>query len=48
MSDVYVALLRRDGDEAEWLVLDHAIGPGDVAWLAWPDKHAAPRALFGF
>lgn len=48
MSDVYVALLRREGDGAQWEVLDYAIGPGDVAWLTWPDKHAAPRALFGF
>ena len=31
-----------------WVVLDYAIGPGDVAWLDWPQTHAAPRALFGF
>ncbi|MEN1941812.1 hypothetical protein WCE41_11100 [Luteimonas sp. MJ246] len=31
-----------------WILLDHAIGPGDVAWLDWPQRHAAPRALFGF
>ncbi len=31
-----------------WTVLDYAIGPGDVAWLGWPQEHAAPRALFGF
>ncbi|MGY0651688.1 hypothetical protein ACW7GZ_07470 [Luteimonas sp. A537] len=31
-----------------WILLDHAIGPGDVAWLDWPRQHAAPRALFGF
>jgi len=31
-----------------WRVIDHAIGPGDVAWLEWPREHAAPRALFGF
>lgn len=31
-----------------WVVLDQAIGPGDVAWLDWPQAHAAPRALFGF
>ena len=80
MSDVYVALLRRDPpggaaaaqDESEtkgdgeahppgeveaadclalpgqWVLLDHAIGPGDVAWLDWPGEHAAPRAVFGF
>ena len=82
MSDLYVALLRRDpeggvGEDAEpatddaeavgrtdapdaaegadcmelpgeWVLLDHAIGPGDVAWLEWPARHAAPRAVFGF
>lgn len=32
----------------DWVVLDHAIGPGDVAWLTWPQEHAAPRAVFGF
>lgn len=31
-----------------WGVVDFAIGPGDVAWLGWPQEHAAPRALFGF
>src|SRR5690606_15448052 len=30
-----------------WRVLDDALGPGDVAWLDWPQTHAAPRALFG-
>ena len=34
--------------DGTWVVLDHAIGPGDVAWLDWPQAHAAPRALFGF
>lgn len=50
MSDVYVALLRHDGegDAGGWTLLDHAIGPGDVAWLPWPERHAAPRQLFGF
>ena len=57
MSDVYVALLRREdasggeGDDvagSPWVVVDFAIGPGDVAWLDWPQEHAAPRALFGF
>lgn len=58
MSDLYVVLLKREpeapnagrDDDAggTWTVLDHAIGPGDVAWLEWPAEHAAPRALFGF
>lgn len=42
-----------DGDSGhsgpgEWALVDFAIGPGDVAWLGWPQEHAAPRALFGF
>lgn len=32
----------------DWTVLDYAIGPADVTWLAWPERHAAPRHLFGF
>lgn len=32
----------------EWVILDHAIGPGDLTWLTWPQEHAAPRAVFGF
>lgn len=32
----------------QWTVLDQAIGPSDVAWLTWPQTHAAPRQLFGF
>ncbi|PJK00606.1 hypothetical protein CO641_01095 [Lysobacteraceae bacterium NML91-0213] len=47
MSDLHVALLRRD-DEGAWMLVDHAIGPADVAWLTWPTTHAAPRQLFGF
>lgn len=58
LSDVYVALLRASAEPEEaastddagghWELLDHAIGPGDVAWLDWPQRHAAPRGLFGF
>ena len=31
-----------------WTLVDHAIGPSDVAWISWPARHAAPRQLFGF
>jgi hypothetical protein len=54
MSDAYAVLLRKaddasaDDDARSWRLSDYAIGPTDVAWLTWPDKHAAPRALFGF
>lgn len=37
-----------DAPSLSWTVLDYAIGPADVAWLAWPERHAAPRHLFGF
>lgn len=53
MSDVYVALLAKadptitDNDARSWRVADYAIGPTDVAWLPWSDKHDAPRTLFG-
>ena len=45
---LHVALLRRDGESGTWTLVDHAIGPADVAWLTWPTKHAVPRQLFGF
>ncbi|RZQ60055.1 hypothetical protein [Amycolatopsis suaedae] len=49
MSDTYVALLRKsDDDTRPWRLSDYVIGPTDVAWLTWPDKHEAPRELFGF
>ena len=57
MSNVYVALLQADaepdggvdtGAQVAWSLVDHAIGPSDVAWLTWPTKYAAPRQLFGF
>ena len=44
MSRVYAALLRKDG--AVWTVVDHAIGPTDVAWEGWGAKYGAPHALF--
>jgi hypothetical protein len=38
------ALLK--SDQGAWLVKDFVIGPTDVAFLAWPDQHGAPAALF--
>lgn len=50
MSDIYVALLNHLGgaedDPRCWRLADHSIGPTDVAWDGWPNKHTAPRALF--
>ncbi|GAA1239925.1 hypothetical protein GCM10009676_25870 [Prauserella halophila] len=53
MSDVYMALLDKadpaitDNDPRGWRVTECAIGPTDIAWLPWSDRHGAPRALFG-
>jgi hypothetical protein len=38
------ALLRQDN--GAWTVIEHVIGPTDVAWLDWPARHGAPEALF--
>ncbi|WP_143703861.1 MULTISPECIES: hypothetical protein [Luteimonas] len=38
----------KHGDAGAWTLVDHAIGPSDVSWLTWPERHAAPRQLFGF
>ncbi|MGY0504589.1 hypothetical protein [Luteimonas sp. e5] len=44
VSNAYMALLRRDEDG--WRVVESALGPTDVAWLAWARQHDAPEALF--
>lgn len=38
------ALLKRENNA--WRVVDHAIGPTDVAWVDWPTEHGAPASLF--
>ncbi|SDY10370.1 hypothetical protein SAMN05421504_104515 [Amycolatopsis xylanica] len=53
MSDVYAVLLKkseagRPDDARSWRLSDYAIGPTDVTWLEWPDRHQAPPAVFGF
>ncbi len=45
VSRTYAALLRRRG--STWVVVDHAIGPSDMAWEEWPTRHGAPKAIFG-
>jgi hypothetical protein len=40
------ALLRRQG--GRWRVVRHAIGPTDVAWMAWEEELRVPRALFPY
>lgn len=40
----YVLLKRENGS---WRVVEHVVGPTDVAWLEWPQRHGAPAALLG-
>jgi hypothetical protein len=44
VSKDYAALLRLSG--GQWRLIDNAVGPTDVAWADWPQKHGAPKALF--
>jgi hypothetical protein len=37
-------LLR--GGDAGWSVVEHAVGPTDVAWDWWRQQHRIPRSLF--
>lgn len=45
VSKDYVALFRRVGKG--WRLVEEALGPTDVAWAGWADKHGAPRSIFG-
>ena len=44
MSDVIMVLLRRSGSGFQ--VVDHIIGPTDVAWYDWLDRYGLPEVLF--
>jgi hypothetical protein len=37
-------LMRRRGPA--WSLIEYALCPSDVAWVDWPQKFGAPRALF--
>jgi hypothetical protein len=37
------ALLRRQN--GQWRVVEFAVGPTDVAWADWADRHGAPASL---
>lgn len=37
------ALLRREN--GQWRVVEYAVGPTDVVWLEWADRHGAPADL---
>lgn len=43
-SDLCAALLHREG--STWKLVDIAVGPTDVAWENWAEKHKAPAELF--
>jgi len=40
----YVLLKSENG---AWRVLDHVVGPTDVAWINWPTQYGAPAELMG-
>lgn len=46
VDDGMYAVLRRQG--GRWRVVRHAIGPTDVAWIAWEEELRLPRALFPY
>jgi hypothetical protein len=39
------ALLKNEN--GSWTVLEHAIGPTDVAWIEWAAEHGAPPDILG-
>ena len=43
-SDLCAALLHREG--STWKLVELAVGPTDVAWENWAEKHKAPAELF--
>ena len=30
-----------------WTLVEHVVGPTDVAYMAWPDRFGAPPVVFG-
>jgi hypothetical protein len=40
----YILLKRENG---AWRVLDHVVGPTDVAWINWHTQYGAPPELMG-
>jgi hypothetical protein len=40
----YALLKNEDG---AWTVLEHAIGPTDVAWIEWASEHGVPADILG-
>ena len=45
-SDLVAALLKREG--AAWKLVEIAVGPTDVAWDDWAERHHAPKSLFAW
>ncbi|MFP4327851.1 MAG: hypothetical protein ACLFQL_07565 [Paracoccaceae bacterium] len=44
MSDVVMVLLRNEA--GRWTVVDHVLGPTDVAWYDWVAAHGLPEWFF--
>ena len=44
MSDIVMGLLRHDG--GRWNLVEYVLGPTDVFWENWLQKHRLPRDLF--
>lgn len=42
-NGVTYALLKREG--GQWRVVEFAVGPTDVAWADWAERHGAPASL---
>ena len=43
VSDLCAALLQREG--SGWKVIELAVGPTDLVWSDWAQRHAAPKGL---
>jgi hypothetical protein len=44
LEDLVLGLLRRQG--GGWRVVEHRIGPTDIAWDDWVGKYRLPRRFF--
>lgn len=43
-SKTYAGLFHHDG--SDWVRVDSAVGPTDVAWEGWAEKYGAPAEVF--
>jgi hypothetical protein len=42
-NGVTYALLKRE--DGQWRVVEFAVGPTDVPWIEWAERHGAPASL---